>query len=78
MLNLTYISTLITVIIKTKFKVGDHVRSSKCKTINSKGYQPKYLRTEIVKDTSTSTYLIEDFNGKKIVATFYEQDLKKK
>ena len=32
---------------------------------------------KIVKNTVPWTYLIEDFNGKKIVGTFYEKELKK-
>ena len=51
------------------------------KTFFVKGYVQN-LREEvfvikIVKNTVPWTYLIEDFNGKKIVGTFYEKELKK-
>ena len=32
---------------------------------------------KIVKNTVPWTYLIEDFNGEKIVGTFYEKELRK-
>ena len=51
------------------------------KTFFVKGYVQN-LREEvfvikIVKNTVPWTYLIEDFNGKKIVGTFYEKEFKK-
>ena len=51
-----------------KFKVGDHVRISKCKIIFAKGYTPKWSEAAFVikkgKNIVPWTYVINDLNGK--------------
>ena len=62
-----------------KFKVGDHVRISKYKTIFAKGYTPNWSEEVFViskiKKTVTWTYVINHLNGKEIIGTFYEKEL---
>ena len=64
-----------------KFKVNDHVRISKYKTIFAKGYAPNWREEIIVvkkiKNTVPWTYVISDLNGEDIVGTFYEKELEK-
>ena len=63
-----------------KFKVGDHVRISKYKTIFAKGYTTNCLEEVFViskiKNTVPWTYIISDLNGEEIVDSFYEKELK--
>ena len=65
----------------SKFKVGDHVRISKCKNIFGKGYTPNWSEEVFVikkvKNTVPKTYVINDLNGEKITGTFYEKNCKK-
>ena len=60
-----------------KFKVGDHVRISKYKNIFAKGYTPNWSEEVFVikkvKNTVKWTYVINDFNGEKIIGIFYEE-----
>ena len=62
-----------------KFKVGDHVRTSKYKNIFAKGYMPNWSEEVFViknvKNTITWTYVINDLNGEEIIGTFYEKEL---
>ena len=64
-----------------KFKVGDHVRTSKHKNIFGKGYVPnwseEFFVIKKVKNTVPLTYAINDLKGKEIVGTFYEKELQK-
>ena len=64
-----------------KFKVGDHVRISKYKTIFAKGYMPNWSEEVFVikkvKNTVPWTYVINDLNGEEIIGTFYEKELQK-
>ena len=64
-----------------KFEVGDHVRISKYKNIFPKGYTPdwseEFFVIKEVKNTVPLTYVINDLNGKEIIGTFYEKELKK-
>ena len=50
-----------------KFKVGDHVKISKCKNIFAKGYVPNCSEDIFVinkvKNTVSWTYFISDSNG---------------
>ena len=50
-----------------KFKVGDHVRSSKYKNIFAKGYAPNWSEEVFVvskiKNTVSWTYFVSDFNS---------------
>ena len=54
-----------------KFKVGDHVRISKYKTIFSKGYTPnwsgEFFVIKKVRNTVPWTYVINDLTGEEIV-----------
>ena len=63
------------------FKVGDHIRISKCKNILAKSYTPnwseKVFDIKKVKNTVPWTYVINDLNGEEITATFYEKELQK-
>ena len=64
-----------------KFKVGDHVRISKYKTIFAKGYVPNRSEEVFIVNEITNavpwTYTINDLNGKKVIGTFYEKELQK-
>ena len=64
-----------------KFKVGDHVRIAKHKSIFAKGYTPNWSEENFVikkvKDTVPWTNVINDLNGKEIIGTFSEQELQK-
>ena len=51
-----------------KFKVGDHVRISKCKNI---------FVIKKVKNIVLWTYGINDFNGEETIGIFYEKELQK-
>ena len=63
------------------FKVGDHVRISKYKTIFAKGYTPNWSEEVFVvskiKNTVPWTYIVCDLNGEKITGSFYEKELQK-
>ena len=64
-----------------KFKVGDHVRISKCKNIFAKGYTSNWsiqvFMVKKIKNTVSWTYVINDINGEEIIGTFYEKELQK-
>ena len=64
-----------------KFKVGDHVRISKYKTIFAKGYTPNWseeiLMIKRIKNKVPWTYVINDLNGEEIIGIFYEKELQK-
>ena len=64
-----------------KFKVDDHVRISKHKTIFAKGYRLNWSEEVFVikkvKNTVPWTYVINDLNGEEIIGTFYEKELQK-
>lgn len=64
-----------------KFKVDDHVRVSKYKSLFEKGYTPNWS-TEIFKvvkisPTEPITYRLADMDGERIKGCFYEQELQK-
>ena len=65
----------------SKFKVGDHVRISKCKNIFAKGYTPNWSEEVFVikkiKNTVPWTYVINDLNGGEVIGTFCEKELQK-
>ena len=65
----------------TKFKVGDHVRISKCKNIFAKGYTPNWSEEVFViknvKNTVPWIDIINDPDRKEIIGTFYEKELRK-
>ena len=62
-----------------KFKVDDHVRISKYKTIFAKGYTQNLFEENFmikrIKNTVPWTYVINDLNGEEIIGTFYEKEL---
>ena len=64
-----------------KFKVGDHVRISKCQNIFAKGYTQNWPEEIFVikeiKNTVLWTYAINDLSGKEIIGTIYEKELQK-
>ena len=64
-----------------KFKIGDHVRTSKYKKFFAKGYTPNWSEEDFVikkvKNTIPWTYVINDLNGNEIIGTFYEKELQK-
>ena len=64
-----------------KFKVGDHVRISKYKSIFPKGYTPNWSEevfvVKKVKSTVPWAHVINDLNGEEITGTFYEKELQK-
>ena len=61
-----------------KFKVCDHVRISKYKSIFAKGYAPKLLGEVFVvsgiKNTVLWTYVVSDLNDEEITGSFYEKE----
>lgn len=67
--------------VKFKFKIGDHVRLSKYKTIFMKGYERNWTRevfivTELL-PRDPPVYRVKDFNNELIEGVFYEQELQK-
>ena len=60
-----------------KFKVGDHVKISKYRSIFAKEYIPNCSEEVFVigktKNTAPWTYFINDLNGGEIISTFYEK-----
>ena len=64
-----------------KFNVGDHVRISNYKKKLAKGYTlncyEEVFLIKKVKHTVPRTYVVNNFNGEEIVATFYEKELQK-
>ena len=64
-----------------KFKVGDHIRISRNKNTFAKRYTPNWSAEVFVikkvKNTVPWTFVIVDLNGKEIIGTFYEKELKK-
>ena len=64
-----------------KFKVGDHVRICKYKSIFAKGYTPNWSEEVFVikkvKNAVPWTYVINDLNSDEIIGTFFEKELQK-
>ena len=64
-----------------KFKVGVHVRISKCKNIFAEGYTPNWSEEIFAikknKNAVPKTYVINDLNGEEIIERFYEKELQK-
>ena len=64
-----------------KFKVGDHARISKYKSIFAKGYTPSWSEEVFIvsniKNAVPWTYAINDLNSEEIIGTFYEKELQK-
>ena len=66
---------------KPKFKVGEHVRISKCKNIFAKGYtknrSEKVFVVSKIKGTVLWTYVIISLNGRQIAESLYEKELQR-
>ena len=64
-----------------RFKLGDHVRISKCKNIFAKGYAPNWLEEVFVvskiRNTVPWTYVVNDLNDEEITGSFFEKELPK-
>ena len=64
-----------------KFKIGDHVRTSKYKNIFDKGYalncSEEVFVIKKVKNTVSWTYIINDLHGEEIIGTFYKKELQR-
>ena len=64
-----------------KFKVRDHVRISKYKSIFVKGYTPngseEVFVIKKVKNTVPWTYVVTDLNGEEIIRTLYQKKMQK-
>ena len=61
-----------------KFKVGDHLRTSKYKKVFAKGYWSKEVFViRKIKYTVLWIYVISDLTGEEIVGMFYEKELQK-
>ena len=64
-----------------KFKVGDHVRTSKYKNIFAKGYVSNWPEEAFVmskiKNTVPWTNAISDLNGEEIIGSFYKRESQK-
>ena len=64
-----------------KFKVGYHVQISKIKNLFAKwctsNWSEEIFIVKKLKNTVPWTYIISDLNGKEIVRSFYEKELKK-
>ena len=62
-----------------KFKVGDHVRISKYKSVFAKWNIPNWSEEDFVikkiNKTVPWTYLINDLNNNEIIGRFYEKEL---
>ena len=65
----------------TKFNLGEKVRISRIKGVFEQGYLPNWNEElfEIVrvKNTSPTTYVLKDANGKEIGGSFYNEELQK-
>ena len=64
-----------------KFKIGDHIRTSKYKNIFAKRYTPNWSEEVFVvskiKNTVPWTYLINYLNREELIGAFYEKELQK-
>ena len=60
-----------------KFKIGDHVRTSKYKNSFAEAYTPNWSEEVFVIKYSPWAYVINDLNGDEIIETFYEKELQK-
>ena len=66
---------------RSRFKVGDRVRISKCKNIFAKVYTPNSSREIFIvnkaNDKVPYTYNIKDLNDEEIIGSFYDRELQK-
>ncbi|XP_011858846.1 PREDICTED: uncharacterized protein LOC105556368 [Vollenhovia emeryi] len=78
---LTTVYSRVKIAAPSRFRLGDPVRVSKCKTVFEKGYTPNWS-TEVfkigkVQKTNPVTYILEDSCGKPITVGFYEHELQR-
>ena len=63
------------------YKVGEHVRISKCKNIFAKRCAPNWSEEIFVlskiKNTVPWTYVVSDLKGEEITGSFYQKELQK-
>ena len=66
---------------RSRFKVGDRVRTSKFKNIFAKGYTPNWSKeifiVDKINDIVPYTYNLKDLNDEEIIGSFYDQELQK-
>ena len=64
-----------------KFKVGDHLRISRYRSIFAEGFTQNWSEEIFVIKEFNNTvpwiYVINDLNGEKTIGTFYEKELRK-
>ena len=83
MLNLILIvnTMKILIIVNGKFKISDHVETSKYKSIFAKEHAPDWSEEVIVisktKNKVPWKYVINDLKDEEIVGIFYEKELQK-
>ena len=62
-----------------KYKIADHLKISKYKTIFAKGYvrnwSEEVFMIKKIKNTVPWTYVIDNLKGEEIIGTFYEKEL---
>ena len=71
--------SIVSIPVRQKFKVGDHVRLSKYKHVFEKGYLPSWT-TEVfkiskVQYTNPTTYLLVDWEGHEIKGGVYAEEM---
>ena len=67
---------------RSPFKVGDHVRISKVKSVFEKGYLPNWTEelftiSSINRKKSPIMYKLKDYNGEEIEGSFYRHEIQK-
>ena len=66
---------------RSRFKVGDRVRTSEFKNIFAKGYTPNWSKEIFIdnkiNDTTPYTNNIKDLNDEEIIGSFYDRELQK-
>ena len=66
---------------KVHFKVGDHVRVSKTRTVFEKSYTPNWsaeiFTVAQVQRTNPTTYLLKDYLGQDIAGAWYREELQR-
>ena len=67
---------------RSPFKVGDHVRISKVKSVFEKGYLPNWTEelftvSNINRKKSPIMYKLKDYNGEEIEGSFYRHEIQK-
>lgn len=70
-----------TIVLRTKFKLGDHVRISKFKGVFEKGYTPNFgceiFKIVKINRLKPEVYYLEDYKGEPVLGAVYAQELTK-